>query len=191
MVAKEHPGTLLLVEHPPPVITMGKRGDINHLKVDEAELKEQGIDVNWVGRGGDVTYHGPGQIVGYPIMNLRSLKIKVKDYVGGLEEMMIQMLSKAYGIEATSEPGKYTGVWIGNKKITAIGVEIKRQVTMHGFAFNVNSQLEHFDWIVPCGLEGRGVTSLQALLGKTQDMEVVKEKVVAYFLSQFDLSRMS
>lgn len=178
--------TLLLVEHPP-VLTMGKRGDKKNLLVSEVELQRLGVPIIDIERGGDITYHGPGQIVGYPIINLRRVKIKVKDYVDGLEEMLINMLKEHYGVTALKEPGKYTGVWVDGKKIMAIGVEIKRKVTMHGFAVNVNTNMSHFEWIVPCGLEGRQATSLEQVMGNLLDMTTVKKELVDAFLDQFQL----
>ncbi|HHV96779.1 MAG TPA: lipoyl(octanoyl) transferase LipB [Clostridiaceae bacterium] len=190
LVAKRQAGegmdTLLLVEHPP-VITLGRRGKYSNILVPEEFLKANNIQVYEVSRGGDVTYHGPGQIVGYPIMDLRNYGRDIKDFVWKIEEIFIRLLDKEFNIKATREENKYTGVWIGNKKITAIGIAVKKWVTMHGFAFNVNTNLDHFNWIVPCGLSDRGVTSLEEILGEQQDLSKLNNLVAEYFCQVFGL----
>ncbi len=181
------PDTLLLVEHPH-VFTMGRRTDMNHLLKSREYLGEAGIGLFSIDRGGDITYHGPGQVVGYPIINLKRIKKKTKSYVDGVEETFIRLLESEFGIEAEKGLGKYTGIWVANKKITAIGVEIKHFVTMHGFAFNVNTILDYFNWIVPCGLGDRGVTSLKSLTGSTHNMDTMFDMVGDYFCQVFNLS---
>lgn len=176
--------TLILVEHPP-VITIGRHGNEGNVVVPEDYLKNIGIDVVKINRGGDVTYHGDGQIVGYPIINILERKTGVKDFVAGLEETFIQLLKDKYNIEAGRYP-EYTGVWAGNSKITAIGLAVKRGVTMHGFAFNVNTNLEHFKLIVPCGITDKGVTSLEQLTGEKIDFEEINQSVLEYFCKIFN-----
>lgn len=176
--------TLLLLEHPP-VLTLGVRGQAGNILLPEKALEAQGVSVYKVGRGGDVTYHGPGQIVGYPIMDLKGHGRDIKQYVWNVEEVFIRLLKREFGIEATREEKKYTGVWVGSEKITAIGVAVKSWVTMHGFAFNVNTDLEHFKWINPCGITDRGVTSLKKLLGRELDMGRMNALVAAYFAEVF------
>lgn len=169
---RERP-TLLLVEHPP-VITFGKKGGREHLLVEEAFLLERGFTLHDIERGGDVTYHGPGQLVGYPILRVGR---QVQSYLRSLEAALIRVLAE-FGVESVGSPG-YAGVWVGNDKVVAIGVAIKRDVAFHGFAMNVHTDLGHFGYIVPCGLAGKGVTSLSALLGRRVELEEVKPKVVA------------
>jgi len=175
---------MLLVEHPP-VLTVGRRGEYSNILLPTEELKAAGVEIFDVNRGGDVTYHGPGQIVGYPIMDLNEYGRDIKDYVGKIEEIFIRLLKDDYGITAHRDDKKYTGVWVENSKITAIGIAVKRWVTMHGFAFNVNTDLEHFRWINPCGITDKGVTSLQKLLGHSEDYERLNERVVWFFAQVF------
>ncbi len=170
---------LLLLEHPP-VLTIGRSGSRSNLLVSEASLKAMGVHVYDVNRGGDITYHGPGQIVGYPIVNLSGLGKDVRQFVRNLEEVFIQLLAENYGISAGRDPVN-TGVWIGNEKITAIGLAVKRWVTQHGFAFNVNTDISHFNWIRPCGIMDKGVTSLEKLKGCTLDLQALKKEVAEYF----------
>jgi lipoyl(octanoyl) transferase len=148
-------------------------------------LEEQGIRVYKINRGGDVTYHGPGQIVGYPILDLNHHGKDLLRFIRRIEEVFIQLLKEEYGITAGRVP-KFTGVWVGSEKITAIGFAVKRWVTMHGFAFNVNTNLEHFRWIHPCGITDKGVTSLQKLLGHAEDFDKVTDQVAKYFCKVFD-----
>ena len=176
--------TLLLVEHPP-VLTLGRRGEYSNILLAKDYLENMGVSVYEVSRGGDVTYHGPGQIVGYPIMNLENHGKDIKQFIWKLEEVIIRLLKDLYDIEATRDEKKYTGVWVGDEKITAIGVAVKRWVTMHGFAFNVNTNLEHFKWINPCGIMDKGVTSMEKLIGKEADFEEIKRKVADYFVEVF------
>ena len=177
--------TLLLVEHPP-VLTIGRRGEEANIILAIEKLKSMGVNIYDVNRGGDVTYHGPGQIVGYPIMNLNNYGKNIKQFVGNVEKVFIRLLEKEYGIIAHTGNKEYTGVWVEDEKITAIGFAIKRWVTMHGFAFNVNTNLEHFKWIVPCGITDKGVTSVQKITGQAQNLERLNDLVIKYFCEVFD-----
>jgi len=177
--------TLLLVEHPA-VITIGRRGSYSNIVVPESFLKENGIEVYEVSRGGDVTYHGPGQIVGYPVMDLNNYGKDIKAFVWNIEEVFVKLLKEQFNITAYREEKKYTGVWVDNCKITAIGIAVKKWVTMHGFAFNVNTNLDHFKWIVPCGITDKGVTSLEKLTGCIQDFEKLNLLVSDYFNLVFE-----
>jgi len=176
--------TLIIVEHPP-VITLGKSTVDSNILSSEEFLNEQGIDVYKTGRGGDVTYHGDGQIVGYPIFNLREKKIGVRNFVYNLEQVFIDLLYDNFKIKATKDE-EHIGVWIGNQKIVAIGLSVKRGVTMHGFAFNVNTNLDHFNYIVPCGILDRGVTSVEKLIGEKVDMKKTNGLVLDYFCKIFE-----
>jgi lipoyl(octanoyl) transferase len=176
--------TLLLVEHPP-VITLGVRGKQEHILLPEEERKRLGVSTVQVSRGGDVTYHGPGQIVGYPIMNLNRWGRDIHDFVHKIENTFITLLKDDYGIRAERGDKTYTGVWVDMEKITAIGIQVKKWTTMHGFAFNVNTDLSHFQWIVPCGLTDRGVTSLEKLTGRKQDMDKLFDRTAEVFCSIF------
>jgi lipoyl(octanoyl) transferase len=175
---------LLLVEHPH-VLTLGVRGDggRGHILATDEALAMRGIEVVEAGRGGDITYHGPGQLVGYPIIDLKPDRQDVHRYVRDLEEVLIR-LSADYGIEAERVPG-LTGVWVGREKLAAIGVRIARWVTSHGFALNVSTDLEQFNLIVPCGIADRGVTSLERLLGRRVDMDEVERRVTSHFRDVF------
>jgi lipoyl(octanoyl) transferase len=179
------PDLLLLLQHPP-VITLGVKGDGGrcHIIATEERLSELGIEIHEAGRGGDVTYHGPGQIVGYPIVDLRPDRCDVHRYVRDIEEVMIRVCA-GYGVSAGRIQG-LTGVWVGREKIGAIGVRISRWITSHGFAFNVNTRLEHFRLIVPCGLADRGTTSLEKILGRQVEIEEVEEAFVRQFADVFD-----
>ncbi len=168
------PPTLLLVEHDP-VITFGRKGGRDHLLAGEAELRARGFELIDIERGGDVTYHGPGQLVGYPILPIGR---RVRDYLRRLEGAVVD-LAADYGIVAEGSPG-YAGVWIGDEKLCAIGVAVKRGVSFHGFALNVATDLSHFGTIVPCGLEGKGVTSLTAVTGRPVPVDEVKERLVPH-----------
>lgn len=148
---------LLLLEHPR-VFTMGRRGGLGNLTVPEAFLRHKGIEVVQIERGGDITYHGPGQMVGYPIINLRDRKLSVVDFVSKLEEIMIRTAAH-FGVNAKTDE-RNRGVWVGDCKLGSIGIAVRRGVTFHGFALNVNTDLSPFGWVNPCGLEGVGVTSL-------------------------------
>ena len=175
---------LLLLEHPH-VLTLGVRGDggRSHILATPDALGSRGIEVHETGRGGDITYHGPGQIVGYPIIDLQPDRCDVHRYVRDIEEVLIRTASD-YGVEAGRVEG-LTGVWVGREKLAAIGVRIARWVTSHGFAFNVTTDLEYFNLIVPCGIADRGVTSLARLLGHPVDRVEVEDRIVAHFADVF------
>ena len=179
VAAGELPPTLLLVEHPP-VITFGKKGGRENLLVREDFLTEKGFSLYDIERGGDVTYHGPGQLVGYPIFKVGR---RVRDYLRSLEQALITVLAQ-YNLESEGSPG-YAGVWVGDEKVAAIGVAVKRDVSFHGFALNVSTNLNHFNYIVPCGIQDKGVTSLSALLGREIALEEIKPKVVSAFEQVF------
>jgi lipoate-protein ligase B len=172
------PDVLLLLEHPP-TITMGRSGNLNHLLVNEKELKEKGVDFWNIDRGGDITYHGPGQLVGYPILSLGSGERDVHAYMRNLEESLIRLLSR-YSIEAFRDK-KFTGVWTQEGKIGAMGVHISRWITRHGFALNVNTDLSYYNLIVPCGIIGRGVTSINKLLSRPVEIR----EVVDHYINEF------
>jgi lipoyl(octanoyl) transferase len=180
---------LLLVEHPP-VYTLGKSGSMEHLLLTEAEMASKGISFFPINRGGDITFHGPGQVVGYPILDLECFFSDIHRYVRSLEEMVILTLAE-YGLEGTRIK-EYTGVWLEHgekrRKICAIGVHLSRWVTLHGFAFNINTPLEYFDYIVPCGIkdEDKTVTSLARELGHPVDMEAVKARLKHHFCTIFE-----
>ena len=178
------PDLLLLLQHPP-VITLGVRGDggRSHIVASAARLAALAVEVSETGRGGDVTYHGPGQIVGYPILDLRPDRCDVHRYVRDIEEVMIRTCAD-YGISARRVDG-LTGAWVGAEKIGAIGVRISRWITSHGFAFNVGTDLDYFDLIVPCGILDRGVTSLERILGREVAIGEVEEALIHHFASVF------
>ncbi|WP_304541683.1 lipoyl(octanoyl) transferase LipB [Desulforamulus aquiferis] len=178
------PDIMLLLQHPP-TLTLGTRENFANILMPEAELARQGVCIYKINRGGDVTYHGPGQIVGYPILNLNGHGKSVRVYVDKLEEIFIQLLRQEYSLTAGRD-SKYTGVWVGGEKIAAIGCSVKRWVTMHGFAFNVNTDLNHFRWINPCGITDRGVTSLQKILGQPVDIEKTYRQVAEHFCLVFN-----
>lgn len=176
--------TLLFVEHPP-TYTLGRRGDPANLLLTDLQLKEQGITYVHVDRGGDITYHGPGQLVGYPILHLAAWNNDVRHYVRNLEETLIRALAD-YGIAAGRIEG-YTGVWVGDEKVAAIGVKVSRGVTSHGFALNVDTDLGYFRQIIPCGISDKGVTSMAAVLGRPVDMDEVRGRVRQRFGEVFGL----
>jgi lipoyl(octanoyl) transferase len=173
---------LLLLEHDP-VITLGRNARAEHVLMAQDELRRLGIDLHETGRGGDVTYHGPGQVVGYPILDLSPDRRDVHRYVRDLEEVMISTCAD-YGVAARRLAG-LTGVWAGEAKIGAIGVRIARWVTSHGFAFNVATDLQPFALIVPCGIRERGVTSLERLLGRPVALDEVMSRLEARFAEVF------
>ncbi len=178
------PDTLLLLEHPP-TVTLGRSArDDGNLLLSRDALAARGFDVHEVGRGGDVTYHGPGQLVGYPIVDLSPDRQDVRRYVTDLEELMIRVCAD-YGVEAGRVAGM-NGTWIGDRKIGAIGVRISRWITMHGFALNVRTDLSHFGVIVPCGLVGKDVTSLERELAEPPTMQEVEDRLEAHFAERFD-----
>ena len=180
---------LIFCEHPH-VYTLGKSGDEKNLLVNEDYLKSRGATFHKINRGGDITYHGPGQIVGYPILDLDNFFTDIHKYLRFLEEAVILTL-KEYGLETERSPGE-TGVWfdVGTtkaRKICALGVKSSRWVTMHGFAFNVNSDLSYFGNIIPCGITDKSVTSLQKELGKEVDMNEVRNKLKAHLIELFEM----
>jgi len=187
------PNHFLFVEHPH-VYTLGKSGDIENLLVDEEQLKKRGATFYKINRGGDITYHGPGQIVGYPILDLDNFFTDIHKYLRFLEEMIILTLAD-YGLKGERSPGE-TGVWLDvgtpfARKICAMGVRASRWVTMHGFAFNINTDLSYFDLMIPCGIKGKGVTSLNVELGQREiPIHEVQEKLLLHFgkLFEADLS---
>jgi lipoyl(octanoyl) transferase len=171
--------TLLLLEHPA-VITQGRSADRDDILAPQAQLAAAGVDVVSIERGGETTYHGPGQLVGYPILDLRKHLRSLKKYVYLLEEVFVRYLAEHHRIEASRDE-EHRGVWVGTEKITAVGVAVSRRVTFHGFAFNVNTELSHFGWIIPCGITDRGQTSLSALTGGPVDMQTVKKGIAETF----------
>ena len=177
------PDTLLLLEHDP-VFTLGRNAKDENVLVPADALKAQGIDVFETGRGGDVTYHGPGQAVGYPILDLAPDRKDVHRYVRDLEEVMIRTCAD-YGLEAGRVEGR-TGAWIGEDKVGAIGVRISRWVTSHGFALNVNNDLSAFRFIVPCGISDKGVTSLARALGREVPLPEVMDRLERHLRAVFD-----
>ena len=184
----ETPNYLLFVEHPH-VYTLGKSGDVSNLLLNEKELEAKGATFYKSNRGGDITYHGPGQIVGYPIFDLENFFTDIHKYLRFLEEAIILTL-KEYGLTTERSPGE-TGVWFDvdtpfARKICALGVRSSRWVSMHGFALNVNVNLGYFDNIIPCGIKGKAVTSLQAELNRTVDVEEVKGYIVKHFSNLFE-----
>lgn len=183
VTAGESSEKLLLLEHPH-VFTLGRGADAANILASNRELLEHSIGVHETGRGGDVTYHGPGQLVGYPILNLKPDRCDVHRYVRDIEEVLIRTLSD-FGIRASRLEG-LTGVWIGDEKVAAIGVRIARWVTSHGFALNVTTDLGYFGMIVPCGISNKGVTSLSRLLGQDVEMRDVALIVAGHFADVFD-----
>lgn len=189
-ITEELPGTLIFVEHPN-VYTLGKSGSENNMLLDYIQLRAKDASYYRIDRGGDITYHGPGQIVGYPIFDLEKIGIGLKEYIFRIEEAVINTLSQL-GIKSTRLAGS-TGVWLDcdkpgkTRKICAIGVKASKFVTMHGFAFNVNTNLTYFDNINPCGFTDKGVTSVEKELGKLQDINSIKEILKNNLLEIFDL----
>ena len=183
------PDQLLLLEHPP-VITLGvrSRDDRSHVLATPEALERDGVELFETGRGGDVTFHGPGQLIGYPVVDLRPDRLDVHRYVRDLEEVMIRMAA-SFGVVAVRQQG-FTGAWVdtasGLEKLAAIGVRIARWITSHGFAFNVTTDLDQFRLIVPCGISDKGVTSLRQLLGRPIPMAEVEDAAVAALAAVFD-----
>lgn len=182
------PNYFLYVEHPH-VYTLGKSGDFSNLLLSEKQLTEKGATFYKINRGGDITYHGPGQIVGYPILDLENFFTDIHKYLRLLEEAIILTLAE-YGLKTERSPGE-TGVWfdVGTpfaRKICAMGVRASRWVTMHGFALNVNADLGYFDNIIPCGIRGKAVTSMQVELGRQVNEQEVKEKILHHFSVLFE-----
>ncbi len=186
MVAQRQAGAigdrLLLLEHPP-TVTIGRRGGWNHIMATRQEFEAAGVAVYEVDRGGDVTAHGPGQLVGYPILHLKGLRADLHWYLRQLEEVMIRVLDR-WDIRAERADGR-TGVWVGNEKVGAIGVKVARWVTSHGFSLNVGPDLSLFERIVPCGLAGYGVTSISRLVGYEVPLDEVREVTALKFIEVF------
>lgn len=179
----------LMVEHPP-VFTLGKNGKREHVLVSEEQLEKLGIEFFHINRGGDITYHGLQQIVGYPILDLDKFKTDLGWYLRSLEQVIIDTIAE-YGLKGERSAGE-TGVWLEPdnpfmaRKICAMGIKCSRWITMHGFALNVNTDLSHFEYIVPCGIQGKTVTSLEKELGKKLDYQEVKNKIKKHFANIFD-----
>ena len=188
---KSNRNYLLFCEHPP-VYTLGKSGKSSHLLINEEQLKAKGAEFFHINRGGDITFHGPGQITGYPIFDLDNFNLSIKDYIFGLEEVLIRVLAH-YNIIADRSTGE-TGVWLDidnpqkARKIGAIGARISQMVTMHGFALNVNTNLDFYNYIVPCGITDKGVTSLQKELGKKIAIEEVENLLLKEFILVFGMT---
>jgi len=180
--------TLIFVEHPH-VFTLGKSGDRSNMLISDQMLEKINATYYHIDRGGDITYHGPGQIVGYPIFDLENLEVSYKGFIDKLEQGIIKYLQQEHQLEAYQMP-KATGVWLdrpnGQEKICAIGTRASKYVTMHGFALNINTQLEYFDYINPCGFTDKGVTSLEKIKGEKQDFEAEKEKLKRYLIEAFE-----
>ena len=185
---------LLFVEHPP-VYTLGKNGKESHVLITPEERAKRGIEYFHINRGGDITFHGPAQLVGYPILDLEKFKTDLGWYLRSLEEVIILTMAE-YGIKGERSPGE-TGVWIDahvkgkERKICAMGIKCSRWITMHGFAFNINTDLDYFNHIVPCGIENKTVTSLQKELGRTIPMDELKYRVKKNFEKIFDCNLVS
>jgi lipoyl(octanoyl) transferase len=189
-LGKQTENHFLFVEHPH-VYTLGKSGDLSNLLLTETQLEEKGVTFYKINRGGDITYHGPGQIVGYPILDLENFFTDIHKYLRLLEESIILTIAE-YGLKGERSAGE-TGVWLDvgtpfARKICALGIRSSRWVTMHGFALNVNTNLGYFDHIIPCGIRGKAVASMEAELGKELDIEVVKEKILKHFKALFEVA---
>jgi lipoate-protein ligase B len=176
---------VLLLEHPP-VFTLGRRGGLNNLSVSENFLKKAAIPVIQVERGGNITFHGPGQLVMYPIINLQAAKLSVVHYVENLEEVMIRTAAD-WGITAVRN-SLNRGVWVGNNKLGSIGIAIRRGICFHGMALNVNTSLEPFQWINPCGLRNTGITSMERELSRNVSMKRVRERIKYHLEAVFDVA---
>jgi len=175
---------LLLLEHPP-TITIGKKGSTGEILINKIKLKENGISVYEIGRGGKVTYHGPGQLVGYPILNLANYGKDLHLYLRNLEEVIIATL-KEFGILATRKKG-LTGVWVNDKKIASIGIQVKNWISMHGFALNVSCDLGYFELIQPCGMESKIMSSLEVILKEKIELGDVIAKLIPSFIKIFEI----
>lgn len=176
--------TLILVEHPP-VITLGKNATESNVLFDEKDLKEKGIDLYNISRGGDVTYHGPGQLVGYPIFNLKKNHGRsIRVFIEKLEDVFIDFIGDTYNLSVGRHECN-AGVWYGEEKVVALGLAVKSGVTMHGFAFNLNTILDHFNLIVPCGLSNMGVTSIKKITGHEINLDDVKKEIAGYVMNAY------
>lgn len=183
-VCKEVNDTIILLEHPH-VITIGKNGNMDNLLTDDETLRRKGIKTYKIERGGDITYHGYGQIVGYIIMSLDKFGRDIHTFVSKIEELFITLLKNEYNINAEVDK-QYPGVWVNNRKIVAVGFSVKKWTTYHGFAFNVNTDLTYFNLINPCGIKDRGVTSLEEILGEKVEISLVQQKIMEYFQKVYD-----
>lgn len=172
--------TLYLLTHPP-VVTMGRRATEDHVLFSREELAARGVEIAETDRGGDVTFHGPGQVVGYPILDLRRRGLGAHTYLRFLETVLIGVLA-TYGIDAFRDP-LHTGVWTSHGKIAAMGIRVSAGVSLHGFALNANTDLAYFGLIVPCGIQGRAVASMQQILGRAVDVEELMDRIEAAFLA--------
>jgi lipoyl(octanoyl) transferase len=181
-----HPGLFLFFVEHEPVFTIGKSGKEDHLLIDRAELRFRGVDYHKINRGGDITFHGPGQIVGYPIWDLDQIYTDIHRYLREIEEVIILTLND-FGISEAGRHSGLTGVWVGEEKICAIGVRTSRWVTMHGFALNVNTDLNYFKLIVPCGIQDKSVTSMEKILGHSISTEDVKASLKQNFEKVFPI----
>lgn len=185
---------LLLLEHPP-VYTLGKSGKESHILISEQDREEKQIEYFKINRGGDITFHGPGQLVGYPILDLEKLYTDIGRYLRNLEEVIIKVMAD-YGLKGERSPGE-TGVWLDpaikgrERKICAMGVRCSRWITMHGFAFNINTDLSYFNHIIPCGIQNKQVTSISKELGRTVYMNEVKQKLLEKFAEVFEVELFS
>jgi lipoyl(octanoyl) transferase len=175
--------TLIFVEHPH-VFTLGKRATDSQIKITEDRVRELGIKICRINRGGEITYHGPGQIVCYVILNINNHNRSIRKIVHNIEEVSIQLLKENYNINSYRHE-KHRGVWIKGNKITALGLEIKKGITMHGFAFNLNTDLKYYDLIIPCGIKDMGVISLNKILGVKEDKGKIKHLLLKYFVEVF------
>ena len=179
------PDVLMLLEHPP-TLTLAKGNDDKNILVDDAILKQRNVAVFPTDRGGSITFHGPGQIVGYPILDLGDKGKDIHQYIRNLEQVIIETLGR-YSLDSRRD-SEHVGVWIGNEKIAAIGVRVRKWVTKHGFALNVNSDLSYFDLINPCGIVDKGVTSIKNILNREMNMEEVVNALIEKFSSVFNVS---
>lgn len=182
-LSNEIEDTLLLLEHPN-TYTLGKSSNKANLLFSDLELQQKNIAIYNIDRGGDITYHGPGQIVGYPIINLSLWQKDTHKYLRTLEEVIIQTLLE-FGVNGERNE-EHTGVWVGNNKICAIGIKVTRWITMHGFALNINTSMEYFNGIIPCGIKNKGVTSLKNELNKQIEIELVKKRLLQKFYEIFN-----
>ena len=181
------PDTLLILEHPP-VITLGRRAPETDILASRQQLEEGGVKVRRITRGGEATYHGPGQIVGYAIVNLYNHQRQLRRFVERLEQVFVDLLRDHYDIESSGSD-EHRGVWVTDQKITAIGIAVSRGITMHGFAFNVCPDLSYYDWIVPCGIRDKGITSLREILDRDVRTDDVKPLLIEQFCRIFGYER--
>lgn len=184
-IRQEIDDTLLLLSHPP-VLTLGTRGKREQIFRSDEQLARDKVTVHRINRGGSVTYHGPGQVVGYPILDVARFPGKIRSFVAAIEQAIIDMLAEQFGLASEARTGKMTGVWVDNAKICAIGIGVKQGVTLHGFALNVNTDLSCFDWINPCGLS-LPVTSIAEETQKTVDFDQVMEWTARYMVRAFSM----